>query len=240
MRRRGSRRGDALKTVRLYLVGRRCPIALVALLLILVIGSGCGAGTSCSTQPDDEGLQPIETARSTTTESSSVTASKPAESSNPTDGLRFVNSVVLTFAGEHPAFHPPILSTTIHFADDGTARGAASEDFSEPAGIQTFAGVDTFSFEGTWDEKTGELAGELKADSLGVQSGADSEDSTIHYVLSGQLRAKLVPGTDRLEGTLTGNSRLTQVREGDVDGSMDVDDQYPISWTVKGTLSGQG
>lgn len=169
-------------------------------------------------------IQP--TAEVIATYEAGVEAENRAVMENPDDKLTF------TYTGENQSYHTGLRNRTVFYIDHDLGKVIASESapFEEPAGCQTAQGTDSVSFDGIIADGA-DILGDMTIKTYFTATGCETSASQVEYVMTGTLSAQLVDG--QWVGIVTGTATLKQTWEGNL--GPEVDDTFPISWTIIGT-----
>jgi len=204
-------------------------ILLMLLLFLSLLALACQVPL-----PDDASLEDRQTATAAiqptaeviATFEAGVEAENRAVMENPDDKLSF------TYTGENQSYHTGLRNRTVFYVDHDLGKVIASESapFEEPAGCQTARGTDSVSFDGIIAEGV-EILGDITITTDSTATGCETSASTIEYIMNGTLSAELVDG--QWVGTVTGTAKLNQTWEDDL--GPEVDDTFPVSWTIVGT-----
>jgi hypothetical protein len=155
-----------------------------------------------------------------------VEAENKAVMENPDDKLTF------TYSGENQSYHTGLRNRTVFYIDHDLGKVIASESapFEEAAGCQTARGTDSVSFDGIIAEGV-DILGDITIKTDSTATDCEAGTSKVKYIMTGTLSANLVNG--QWVGTVTGTATLQQTWEDDL--GPNVDDTYPVSWTIIGT-----
>lgn len=204
-------------------------ILLMFLLFLSLLALACLVPLSDDASPEERqtataAIQP--TAEVIATYEAGVEAENIAVMENPDDKLTF------TYTGENQSYHTGLRNRTVFYIDHDLGKVIASESapFEEPAGCQTAQGTDSVSFDGIIADGI-EILGDITIETDSTATGCETSVSKVEYVMTGTLFAQLVDG--QWIGTVTGTATLKQTWEDSL--GPEVNDTFPVSWTIIGT-----
>ena len=204
-------------------------ILLMLLLFLSLLALACHLPLPDDASPEERqtataAIQP--TAEVIATHEAGVEAENRAVMENPDDKLTF------TYSGENQSYHTGLRNRTVFYIDHDLGKVIASESapFEEPAGCQTAQGTDSMSFDGIIADGV-DILGDITIRTSSTATGCEISASKVEYVMTGTLSAQLVDG--QWVGTVTGTATLKQTWEDSL--GPEVDDTFPISWTIIGT-----